>query len=175
MKVLNLPRQHQTYGYDCGAAVLEIVLAYYGIELREELVMKRAGTTINGTPIKGIVDTAAKLGLKCASKAMTIDEVKKYLDRKIPVILLLQAWTSKKKVNWEKDWADGHYVIAIGYNREKVVFQDPYSFKLTYLKYDELEQRWHDIDSKGRKYVHHCIAIQGRKPEFSKHRIIHMD
>lgn len=174
MKVINLPRLPQTFDYDCGAKVLQTILAYYGIEIREDHLIKLARTNKSGTPVKGIVKAAQQYRLKCIAKPMTITEVKKFLDRKIPVILLLQAWTGKKKSNWEKDWIDGHYVVAIGYKQNTVIFEDPYSFKLTYLQYQELEQRWHDIDKRGNKYLHQGIAIYGKKPAYNSHKLIHM-
>lgn len=106
---------------------------------------------------------------------MTIDDIKEYLKKSIPVIIVLQAWAKKRKVNWEKDWIDGHYVVAIGYTKDKVLFEDPSSFKRTYLKYDELEKRWHDVDVNGKKYYHHGIAIFGKKSQFNRDEIVHMD
>lgn len=175
MKMLKLPETQQTYNYDCGAKSLQAVLAYYGIYLREEILMKDAGTTKTGTPILGIVKAAKKYKLKVKSKRMTIDEIKKFLDKNIPVILDLQAWSGKQKINWKDDWKDGHYVIAIGYDRKKIYFDDPFCFQTTFLTFKEIEARWHDIDSKKVKHFSHGIAIYGKKPEFNPRKIEHME
>ena len=175
MKTITLPQLRQTYGYDCGAKALQTVLVYYGIEVREDHLIKSAGTSKNGTSIQGIIKVANKYGLKTDSRQMTINDIKGYIKQKIPVILVLQAWTEKKKVNWEKDWIDGHYVVAIGYTKDKILFEDPSSFERTYLKYDELQKRWHDVDTDGKKYVHHGIAIFGKKPKFNRDEVVHMD
>ncbi|MFA6161522.1 MAG: cysteine peptidase family C39 domain-containing protein [Patescibacteria group bacterium] len=174
MKSITLPQLRQTYGYDCGAKAIQTVLVYYGIELREDHILKTAGTTKNGTQIKGIIKVAEKNGLKTDSREMSIGDIKDYIDKKIPVILALQAWTAKKKVDWKKDWIDGHYVVAIGYTKDKILFEDPSSFERTYLKYNELEKRWHDMDIKGKKYDHHGIAVFGKKPKFDKDKLKHM-
>ena len=175
MKTITLPQLRQTYGYDCGAKALQSILVYYGIEVREDHIIKSAGTSKDGTSIQGIIKVATKYGLKTDSRQMTINDIKEYIKKNIPVILVLQAWTEKKKVDWEKDWIDGHYVVVIGYTKDKILFEDPSSFKRTYLKYDELQKRWHDVDKDGKKYIHHGIAIFGKKPQFKGDEVVHMD
>jgi len=175
MKTITLPHLRQTYGYDCGAKALQTVLVYYGIEVREDQIIKYAKTSKKGTPLKGIISAAKKYGLKTDSKEMTLEEVKSYIKKKIPVLLVLQAWTEKNKVDWEKDWSDNHYVVAIGYTKDKILFEDPSSFERTYLRYNELEKRWHDTDINGKKYFHYGIAIFGKPPKFKANKLIHMD
>jgi len=174
MLPLCLPRLRQTFNYDCGAKALQSVLVYYGIEVREDLLLKEAGTSEDGTMIDHLVSTAEQHGLQTDSKQMTIEDVKMYLDRRIPVILVLQAYKEDPQVDWEQDWEDGHYVVAIGYTEDKVLFEDPSSFEHTYLGYDELEKRWHDVDVVGQKYLHHGIAIYGAEPRFQPDELVHM-
>jgi len=176
MKLLKFPQLQQSFDYDCGAKALQAVLAYYGIEVSEGSIMQQAKTNPkNGTEIKNIIKTAKKYCLKCKSKKMTIKEIKKFIDQGIPVILVLQAWTEKKKVDWKNDWIDGHYVVAIGYKKDQVLFEDPSSLTKVYLEYNELEKRWHDIGINGQKYYHYGIAIYGKKPETNINKIVHMD
>ena len=174
MTTITLPQLRQTFDYDCGAKALQAVLVYYGIEEKEDSLIKQLKTSKDGTSIINIIKTAKKYGLKTDSGEMTIKDIKKYIEKKIPVILLLQAWSEKKNINWEKDWVDGHYVVAIGYTKDKILFEDPSSFVRTYLKYDELEKRWHDIDG-NKKYIHYGIAIFGKRPKFNPKKIVHMD
>jgi ABC-type bacteriocin/lantibiotic exporter with double-glycine peptidase domain len=163
MKIKYFPNLRQTYGYDCGAQVLQAVLAYYGIDINEGEIMKLAGTTKQGTSVAKIKEVAKKHGLKIDFKEMNIEDVKKYIDKKIPVILLLQAWTSKSNADWKNDWQDGHYAIAIGYDKKGIYFEDPSSIFRTFLSYNELKDRWHDKDNKI-KYVNYGMAIYGKKP-----------
>src|SRR3989339_795185 len=82
MKILDFPKLRQTYEYDCGANALQAVLAYYGIELSEEILMKDAKTNSKkGTAIKGILKTLDEFKLKYDSKSMTIKELQNYIDK----------------------------------------------------------------------------------------------
>lgn len=175
MKCIILPDVRQTFNFDCGAKALESIFTYYGLNIREDNIMKLAKTSPNGTSIKNLINTIKKYGLKSVSKQMDIEDIKNYINKKIPVIVILQAWAKKKEVCWENDWKDGHYVIAIGYTKDKILFEDPSTYERTYLKYNELEERWHDIDKNGKKYFHQAIAIYGKKPNFKRDKIIHMD
>ena len=175
MKLLTFPELRQTYEYDCGAKATEAVLEYYGFDVSESEIMKIANTTRSGTPIKGIIKTIKKFGLKHKAGTMTLSQIKKYINKKIPVILVLQAWTEQKEVNWEKDWRDGHYVIVIGYDKHKLYFADPSSILRTYLTYKELDKRWHDKNQQNKRYVHYGIAVFGHKPRFNPKEKIHMD
>ena len=174
MKILDFPELIQTYKYDCGAKALNAVLEYYGIDVSEGEIMKIAGTDKkSGTPIEGVLKVLKKYKLKFEAGTLKISQIKRYINKKIPVILILQAWSSDKKVLWEKNWGDGHYVIAIGYDKKKIYFEDPYSVFRTYLTYKELDKRWHD-KNKGKKYIHYGIAVYGKKPKFDSNKKIHM-
>ena len=173
MKLLDFPRLRQTYDYDCGAKSLQSALAYYGIEVREDYVMKFAHTCKTGTPITGIEKTIKKYGLKYESREMTVEEIKSSIDKEIPVIVVLQAW-AKRKVNWKKDWKDGHYVVVIGYNSKGFIFEDPSSFERTSLTYGEFKKRWHDVSSEGKRYVHYGISVFGKKPKYDSKKIVKM-
>ncbi|MCK9438997.1 MAG: cysteine peptidase family C39 domain-containing protein [Patescibacteria group bacterium] len=172
MKILEFPELRQTYNYDCGASALQSTLIYYGIEIREDSVMKMAKTTKEGTEIKNIIKVAKKYGLKADSRQMTIKDLKKFIDKKAPIIIPLQAWTNNKNIKWEDAWEDGHYVVLIGYDDKKFIFEDPSAFIRTYLTYKEFSKRWHDLDIDGKKYINHGIAIFGKKPKFKSKEII---
>ncbi len=174
--LLEFPELRQMFNYDCGASVTQNVLVYYGKEIREDILIHEEKTNSKvGTPLHNIVKEFRHFGLKTIQREMTLEDVKKFLRGSIPVILLLQAWTEKEKIDWINDWDDGHYVVAIGYDHEKIYFEDPSSFERTYLTFEELRKRWHDIDVAGQKYYNYGIAVYGRKPKFSNHKIIHMD
>lgn len=175
MKILKFPELQQAYCWDCGANAMQSILAYYNIDVREQIVMKLAKTTKSGTPISGMKKVVKKYGLNFKASKMTIEDIKKYLDKKIPVILLVQAWPDKKNTNWEKDWADNHYVTAIGYDRKKIYFEDPWKTVRTYLAFDEFQKRWHGIDSEEKKYINWGMAVFGKKLNFNPSKSIHMD
>lgn len=176
MRILEFPDLRQMSNYDCGATAVQSVLAYYGIDFREEKVLKMAGTTKDGTPIEGIKKILKHFKLRFREKEMDIEQIKKCIRRKIPVIMLVQAWADKK-VDWANDWNDGHYVVAIGYSQKKIYFEDPAAYNKTYLFYHELRERWHDIDTNpnGKKYFNFGIPVYGKKIKFDEDEIIHMD
>jgi len=174
MKIINLPQLRQTYNFDCGAKALQSILSYYGIEVREDEIIKIAKTNKNGTSIQGIKKVVNKYGLKMKANKMNIDTLKNYINDRVPILIAIQAWTNKQKINWSDNWSDGHWVVVIGYIKEKIIFEDPSSIYKTYLKQNELLERWHDIDTNGKKYLNFGIAIFGEKPVFKRDRIIHM-
>lgn len=61
MKKLILPKLRQTYPFDCGAKALQSVLAYYGVFVREDKIIKLAKTNKDGTNIKGLIDVIKKI------------------------------------------------------------------------------------------------------------------
>ncbi|HNX11037.1 MAG TPA: cysteine peptidase family C39 domain-containing protein [bacterium] len=175
MKLLVLPQLRQTYNYDCGSKATESVLVYYGLDVRGDEIIKLESTTKSGTRIKNIKEVICRYGLKVKSGKMSIQDLKKYIDKKVPVMIALQAWTNKKNIDWKKNWSDGHYAVVVGYTKDKIIFEDPAAFNYTYLTYSELADRWHDIDTSGKKYFNFGMAIFGKKPKFKKRKLIHMD
>ena len=183
MAMLDFPRLRQSKDYDCGAIVIQGVLEYYGFDVREDKIIKLAGTRKKATQVRNIARVLDKYGLKAKARKFTLSEVKKFISKGYPVILVLQAWTDKNKTKWENwtninpkkdlvevdwsdDWKDGHYVVAIGYDKNKMYFEDPGSVFKEYLTFDELMKRWHDVGgnkNKGKKYVHYGIVAIGKK------------
>ncbi len=164
MKILPFPELRQAYDWDCGASAIQSILIYYGIDVRAGLIIKEAGTNHDhGTTPENMKAVFKSYKLKCTSGKITIDEIKDYINKKTPVILLLQAWTRQENVDWKNDWDDGHYVVAIGYDSKRIYFEDPYSLSRTYLSYDDLLLRWHHRDSNGKKYLNWGLVVTGQR------------
>lgn len=178
MKILDFPEFKQIYNYDCGATALLSVLTYFGIEIFEDEIIKIAGTAKHiGTPVPGMLKVLKEKRLRAELKELTIDDLIKSIDENKPVILRIQAWSLKKEdeTEWKKDWKHGHYVVAIGYDDEKIYFEDPWCSERTYLKFDELKDRWHDIDIDGKKYVNCGIVIESQRKTGELDKPIHME
>lgn len=172
----NFPEFRQVYNYDCGAAAMEALLLYYGYDVPEKKIMKMAGTNRHGTRVNGLLKVAKQFGLKYKVGTLDIEDLKKSIDEGKPTILALQAWLKVDVTDWSKHWADGHYVIAIGYDNKRFYFEDPSAAIRTYLTFKELEERWHDIDAKtNKKFYHLGITFYGRKPKYKLNEAIHMD
>jgi len=178
-----VPLNRQKYNFDCGPGSLLSTFKYWGIPATEEQLIKEAGTTKkDGTPPWALVDVAKRHGLKAeVIKNMTIDQVKSYLDRGIPVIIDIQAYGDHPG-KYAKDWKDGHYVVASGYDDLFLYFMDPSLDKATgYMPQTELPARWHDYEVLHHKridFVHAGIPIEGDKPVHTikgKHPLEHID
>ncbi len=171
---LNFPELRQTFDYDCGAEVLQAVLVYYGREVSEEVVLKLAKTSKEeGTAISRILGTLEHFGLLFDKRVLTVGDLKMYIDRKIPVIILLQAWR-EEKIDYAKDFDDGHWVVVIGYDDDRIIFEDPYTFERSFLVEEELNERWHGQED-GQAINHLGIAVYGPEPSYDPQKLIHMD
>lgn len=173
------PELRQFYDYDCGAATMEGVLAYYGLDVPETYVMKIAGTNRRiGTSPNGLRRVAEKFGLKYKEGGMSIRKLKKYIRKKIPVIILIQdLWDARKLKGYNENKDLGHYVIPVGFDKEKVYFEDPWSFFRVYLTFHELKKSWKAMKLKRKKFEeveNYGIAFYGRKPLYLGSHTIHM-
>jgi predicted double-glycine peptidase len=172
VKILNFPITRQATKYTCGDDATQRVMAYYGEDFRESELVEMLKTTEDGTYVKNIVSFFHHQGLETELKEeMTIDELKSYIDRKIPVIVLIQAWgtEAKFKKKYAKTWSDGHFVVVIGYTDKLLLISDPALYNVGYIPIPEFLQRWHDVDDK--KVNRLGLAVFGRKPKFDKEKI----
>ena len=173
MQTLNFPELRQIYNYDCGACAVCCVLAYYGLDIREEWIMALAKTTSDGTDMTGIASVFSYLGFVTEIKTqMTIDNLCRAIDMNAPTIICLQAYRSEL-TPYNVNWDDGHYVVAIGYDKSRIYFEDPSSYKRTWLSHQELMDRWHDVDHDKQIYQWGC-TVYG-VPAYSPGEAIHMD
>jgi ABC-type bacteriocin/lantibiotic exporter with double-glycine peptidase domain len=170
--VIDLPIGRQTFDFDCGAKALQIVMAYYGLDIREDELMQKLECTTNGASVKRIISVAEEYGFHVeARNGCPLETVKQYVDSKHPVILLLQAWAERYMTleDWRQDNDDGHYVIVVGYQGNIFIFEDPASFRRTWLTEEELISRWHDLDpTTGEKYERFAMVLLGREPTQKK-------
>jgi predicted double-glycine peptidase len=114
------------------AKALQLVMAYYGIDIREDELFGELHSSSNGTQIKNLKAVAEKHGFSVIAKSgSNLAEVKQFVDSGYPVIVLVQAWAERYMTleDWRDDNDDGHYVIVIGYDNNIVVFEDPASFR----------------------------------------------
>jgi len=171
IKLLDFPNHRQGTKYFCGVDAVESVLEYYDIDWREaDLAEILDATPEDGTSAMRMVQFLGTQGLQIEQREnMTINDLKNYLNKDIPVIMMIQAWGDDGK-NYTDDWDDGHYVVAIGYTNDKILFGDPATYyEVSYIPNNELMARWHDEDRK-KRYVHWGCACYGMKPKFDKNK-----
>jgi len=160
-----LTRTRQGTEYSCGASALQAVLSYWGKEVGEAELMKLLRTTPEeGTYPENIVKGAQSLGFEAELKEnLTLDEIGRFTANGDPVIALAQVWSAAE------DWDDGHYIVALGVDRDYVYFQDPYvHMSKAFMPRRTFEEHWHQVMGgdlkKNPKLDHLAIFIRGRKP-----------
>jgi len=179
MVKFSFPELRQFFYYDCGAVAIQGVLAYYGFDVEEEEIMKIAKTNNKtGTSPNGLKKVAEKFRLKYSDGKMSISDLKKNIRKKIPVIILIEdIWSAKNLKNYDENKDFGHYVVPIGFDKERIFFEDPWSCFRTYLTFNELDKKWKALMLKGKKWKkieHYGIKFYGRKPVYKENEVAHM-
>ena len=152
------------------------MLAYYGLETRKDVLAGELGATPeDGAPPEAIVRVAVAHGLRATKREnMTVDDLAAELARGRPVIVEIQAWSDTPRTSWADDWDDGHYVIVIAVEGDRLVFEDPSVLgSRAVLSRREFEERWHDIDA-GYRNMRTGILFGGKQPAPAPARV-HMD
>jgi len=150
--VLKIPLVRQTTDYSCGPAALASILQYWSVfsGTEVELFIPLNATPANGTSPDSLARVAIKFGLQAEIKQnMTLDDLRRHLDRGDTVILDIQAWRDDgdTKIPWSLIWDHGHYVVLVGMNNHNVYVMDPsLSAQYGYIPRAELMERWHDYE-----------------------------
>ncbi|MFN0251103.1 MAG: C39 family peptidase [Kofleriaceae bacterium] len=164
---IDLPNATQVTDYTCGASALQSICAYFGVgpedegDFETEMGMPKTGAD----PIH-ITTAAKRYGLEVRElRPMTARTLEKYLDKRRPVILMLQAWSGRAQ-SYAHAWDEGHYVVAIGYDDDVFYVEDPSLHgSRGFLRRDELDARWHDIEGDDNHHTDRLgIAIWKNKP-----------
>jgi predicted double-glycine peptidase len=175
--MIDLPSGIQTFDFDCGAKALQLVMAYYGVNVREDKLIKALEADNDGTSVKNMIAVAEKKGFQVLAKiGFPLGVVKKYVDQNHPVIVLVQAWAERYMTleDWKDDDDDGHYVVVIGYYDNIVIFEDPSSFRRTWMTEEEFIARWHDVDPETKERLNNfAMVLLGKEP--SGKVLEHMD
>ena len=156
--LMDVPLVTQSTDYSCGAAALQSVLGYYGVsEFNESELMKEIGTDPKfGTLIDNIEAFSNRIGVKSQMREnLTLEELRAQIAKKQPVLVEIQAWRepSAPPLPYEEVWDDGHYVVVIGIEDEKVHFVDPSLIgSRGVLPVKDFMSRWHDVDDKGGRH-----------------------
>lgn len=178
MPILTFPDTRQATPSTCGASVTQAILYYYGIEKREDDLIKALGVTEEDGVGPGTLRRyLQEQGLRTTSGRMTVADLKRWIDRGVPVIVLLQAWPEEgTSPDYATDLEDGHYVVAIGYDAAgHILFEDPSLLSNRgYIAERDLDRRWHDGATDGQVLDHLGIAVWGRAPSYDPNKVFHI-
>src|SRR5262249_20828104 len=144
-----LPNVEQPDDYSCGPACLMSICWHFGVGPQKLGRFKKELHTDpeEGTHFRNIVRYARKLGLEVKAEAnMTCAQLEQYIKEGKPVICSMQAYADRPKDYDDPHNNDnGHYVVAIGYDRDNFYFMDPSADRRRiFLPRKEFAQRWHD-------------------------------
>jgi predicted double-glycine peptidase len=168
-----LKETRQSTEYSCGASALQAVLSYWGRDVDEEELIKLLHTTPEtGTYPEDIVRVALSLGFDAEVKEnLSLDELEQATAKGIPVIILGQAWRSRKESDMAvtEDWANGHYAVVLAVDQDYVYFEDPYlRMGKGFIPRAAFEDHWHTVMggnlAKAPKLLRLGIFIRGQKP-----------
>ncbi len=130
--LIKVPRLRQSTDYTCGVCALQAVLGYYGDDVREdELARMLKANHTDGTRYKEIAKYGQSHGYNVEiKKDAEVADLEAFLTSGRPVICLIQAWGEDKsgdgqKIDYSKRWQDGHYVVAVGFDKDNIYFMDP--------------------------------------------------
>jgi ABC-type bacteriocin/lantibiotic exporter with double-glycine peptidase domain len=171
-KQLDFPTSRQNNHTDCGCTAVQTMLAYYGIDERQDDLDKELNLSKDGVSYTNMIKVFEKNGLKTSSGRMNQEILKQYLDENTPVIILIQAYKDDKNYNMNS-YKDGHYVTVTGYDDTKFIVEDPsLNNKIGYIPFDELDIRWHGIgvDEKD-KLDFFGIAVYGKEPKYESGKL----
>jgi ATP-binding cassette, subfamily C, bacteriocin exporter len=113
--------------YYCGLACLTSIVKYHGGETTQEKLRDASGTTLQGTSLLGLFQSAKKLGFEVNGYEADIENLKKM---EVPVILHIL-----------KDGNLEHYIVCYGYVDGKFILGDPGRGIIEYRE-EELKAVW---------------------------------
>lgn len=118
----------------CGPASLSSVLAYYGVNVAQEEIGERVySPKLKGALITDLENYAKEKGFKTVLKASNLQELKDYLDKGVPPIVLVDLgmwWVSIP-----------HYMVVVGYEGDAFYVHTGYEARKP-IKAQDLDRIW---------------------------------
>lgn len=141
---LPVPLTPQQTDHTCGPASIKAVMAYYGVAASEEALAKLVHCSrAIGTDFPPMQEGLKTLGWESRlRKNATLGDLIESLKNKIPPLVVIQGWGNAE------GWANGHYVVVVGIDDERVVVMDPL-FKEDFQTWpiSDFLTRWHGNDA----------------------------
>ena len=127
-----LPSAQQT-PYTCGPGVGQAVLSKFGIDVEQDTLAEAMGTTVEGTPVEGLIKGLYAFGVDAEVATGSIEELATKVDSCTSIIICIYAYGYT------------HWVALVGESRKAWYFADPSSENgLGYILKSEFPQRWYN-------------------------------
>ena len=175
---IEIPDLRQYGGYTCGTTCVQMLMNWidpYNSDLNLATYEEELGTNEEaGTPPENIVEYFEDNEVKISAKEKrTTDDLISALDRGHPVLMCIQAWSSSEEGDGynttdpndaDTYLTEGHWVICVGYQDKKggyaFYFNDPACVGHCMMSEKDLDERWIDMDARGKIYDHYGIEIE---------------
>lgn len=170
---LNFPTSRQDNYCSCGASAVQSTLKYYGIDEVLDSLSAELKMDVDGINYKNIIKLFKKRKLEVVYGTMNRKKLKEYIDKKIPIIIIIQAYKNNENQPYTlTSYKDGHYVTVIGYSTRRFIIEDPsLNNELGYINNKDLDIRWHGFgETKEEKLIFFGIAVIGT-PEFKPNKL----
>ena len=142
---MKLKFARQRTNYYCGPAIIQMILAAFGVRITQLQAAKLAKTdklkgratgSETGTSIKNMLAVLRSYNLLVrASNHRSISDIKKALHRDAIVIVCYR----------ERHYGWGHYSIVLGFRGQTIHLLDPDEGPAgIYMSVSEFQSRWHD-------------------------------
>lgn len=105
--IKRVPVIRQSEAAECGLACLAMIAGYHGFETSLSILRRRFNTTLRGTNLQNLVDTADKLGLSTRALKMPLEIIEQL---KLPAII---------------HWNLNHFVVLTAVSRKGFSINDP--------------------------------------------------
>lgn len=151
--------EKQPDGITCGPTSVTMVLNYYKFDVKLDDVKVKTKTewgnygkiTFGMTSPENITKAMNEYGLESKLKQGDIKQLKYFISKKLPVIVLLRS----SRFTW-------HYVVAIGYDKENIFIADPASGKKEKITLDNFKGAWNfETDMRGQSTDANCEFCKG--------------
>ena len=150
--MINIPYYEQKTDYTCGPACLKMVFEHLGQKTtKRELAAFMNTTSEAGTHTDEMPRAARAHGLSAfTKKGASVEDIKDFIRRGIPVIVDYV----------EPEAEDRHFAVAIGFDDETLVLNDPWHGEGFRLQIGEFERRWADLRNRYQKWF---MAVYGEE------------
>ncbi|SNZ10584.1 Peptidase C39 family protein [Persephonella hydrogeniphila] len=132
-KTLDVPFVKQRSEF-CGPAALSSVFRYYGVFISQEEIGKKTYIPeLKGALITDLENYARSKGFKTKSGQGNIEKIKSYINKDIPVIVLVDLgfWVLSRP----------HYIVVVGYNEKGITAHTGYE-KNKFIPYRKFKRIW---------------------------------